>query len=122
MRDLFDDEELDLTEFEARLDEALHPPARDPLSLRLERCLTASSAVAELMDALRVSFEPLPGTTEEGDRRYAHADLAGMSERQLWQEERRAEFLLTWLDDPSPWIASRYRAVRAEQRRRGGMA
>lgn len=64
---------------------------------------------------------PNPQTSDLQAQKSAHQDLAGLSDFDLWREKRRLEDVLAWDDDPHPWYAERYRAVRSEQtmRRRG---
>jgi len=63
---------------------------------------------------------PNPLASDREARRYAHEDLAGLSDLQLWQEEKRLEFVIAWSDgEPDPWLVERYKRVKAEQKRRG---
>lgn len=91
---------------------------RHPASLALQHCVTATEAAREIVSALAVAFTPCPFVDSTQAERFVHADLPRLTEQRLWQEGRRAEWLLAWCDDPDPWLSERWRAVKAEQERR----
>jgi hypothetical protein len=91
---------------------------RHPASLALQHCITATEAAHEVVSALAVAFTPAPWASAEHAERFVHADLPRLTEQRLWQEARRAEWLLAWCDDPDPWLSERWRAIKAEQERR----
>lgn len=97
--------------------------AKDAASLRLERAATSHAAACELISALDSAYCPLQGITDADDKRFAHEDLAGLSQQELWCESKRAEFLLAWVPlfgNPrhAPWLQERIKAVQAEQQAR----
>lgn len=63
---------------------------------------------------------PNPLGSAEQAKRYEHGDLPGLSDFALWQEQQRVEWVLAWDDRPDGWLLKRWKAIKAERRRRGG--
>lgn len=64
---------------------------------------------------------PQPLNSDVEFNRYYNLDLPDLDNLQLWQEERRCEWALTWARPESEtchWLLQRLAAVRDEQRRR----
>lgn len=67
----------------------------------------------------RIVPQPLESDTEF--QRYYHRDLPALDDLRLWQEQRRCEWALSWVEpdtEAAAWLLGRLAAIRAEQRRR----
>ena len=81
---------------------------------RFAQSLPTPKVWQELADSLM----PDPIRSAEDLQRQRHADLPELSDFQIWQEIRRLEDVLAWVQRPAEWLKDRYKRLLDEQKGR----